>query len=259
MSELTTNRDKYSMLGGIHIDDTVDHEDAQRYDSLSSKWWNKEGPFWPLHRLNDLRVDYLLKNISVSNTNPSRTLEGMHCLDVGCGGGLLSEGLARLGANVTGIDVVEKNICAARRHANESGLNIDYRFASAGELCEYGEQFDWVFNMEVVEHVDNYSEFMSQCCRLTRPGGHMAVATINRTFASYITAIIGAEYVLRWLPKGTHQWKNFRRPDEVSDSLLKGGFSVYERRGVSVNPITREFSLTNSSHVNYMLFANKAA
>jgi len=259
MNEPTIQCDKPWELGEIHIDDTVDNEDAQRYDSLASNWWNKEGPFWPLHRLNDLRVDYLLTKISGSSTDPSRALEGMHCLDVGCGGGLLSEGLARLGATVTGIDVVEKNICAARQHASKSGLTIDYRFASASELCEAGEQFDWVFNMEVVEHVNNFSEFMRQCSRLTRSGGHMAVATINRTPVSYFTAIIGAEYVLRWLPKGTHQWKKFRRPDEVSASLLKEGFSVYDKKGVSVNPITCNFSLTNSTRVNYMLLAHKAA
>ena len=181
----------------------------------------------------------------------------MNCLDIGCGGGLLSEGLARLGATVTGIDVVEANLFAARSHARSSGLVIDYHYLAAGDLADDGRRFDLVLNMEVVEHVDDFVRFMEQCCRLVRPGGYMAVATINRTVAAFATAIVGAEYVMRWLPRGTHRWRDFRRPSEVEACLEAGGLEVEERRGVRVNPLTRRFSLTRSMRVNYMLLAHK--
>lgn len=243
---------------GILDDSTVQTEDARRYARMADLWWNPDGPFWPLHRLNRLRLEYLRRYFaSHSGANPAQPLTGIECLDIGCGGGLLSEGLARLGARVTGIDVVEANIRTARSHALNQGLPIDYWFMSANDLAIARRRFDLVLNMEVVEHVENFNGFMAQCGQLVRPGGHMAVATINRTAQAFVAAIIGAEYVLRWLPRGTHRWRDFRRPEEVAACLENGGFAIRDRRGVRVNPLTRRFSLTRSTSINYMLLAEK--
>ncbi len=242
----------------VRRDSTVQLADALRYARMADRWWDADGPFWPLHRLNRLRLEYLARRFANrEGADPSRPLAGLDCLDIGCGGGLLAEGLARLGASVTGIDVVEANLLAARSHARGAGLAIDYRYLTAGDLADDGRRFDLVLNMEVVEHVDDFHRFMDQCCQLVRPGGHMAVATINRTLASFAAAIVGAEYVMRWLPRGTHRWRDFRQPREVEARLEAGGLEIHERRGVRVNPLTRRFSLTRSMRVNYMLLAHK--
>jgi 2-polyprenyl-6-hydroxyphenyl methylase/3-demethylubiquinone-9 3-methyltransferase len=177
-------------------------------------------------------------------------------LDIGCGGGILSESVARLGAQVTGADVSEKNLRIARLHAQEDGLSIDYRLATAEDLVQSGEVFDLVLNMEVVEHVDGLPRFLSDCGRLVRPGGLMFVSTINRTWAAALIAIFGAEYVLRWLPRGTHHYRKLVRPAEVL-SGLGPGFQALDRTGVRVNPITRAFSYTRWMGVNYMLLVQR--
>ena len=241
--------------GSLAADSTVDAREARFYRNLADRWWDERGPFWPLHRLNELRAAYLGKRLSAlfDTKHPSSPLRGLDVVDIGCGGGILSESIAGLGAKVTGIDVVEKNIHVADLHANAQGLEIDYRLITASELGSSGVDYDVVLNMEVVEHVADLDAFLDDCCKLLRPGGVMAVATINRTWLAYLFAILGAEYVLGWLPKGTHRWRNFRTPREIESRLSRHGLHLIEKRGVRVNPFTRVFSLTRAASVNYML------
>jgi 2-polyprenyl-6-hydroxyphenyl methylase/3-demethylubiquinone-9 3-methyltransferase len=184
-------------------------------------------------------------------------LKGLRVLDIGCGGGILSEAVARLGANVHGVDVVEKNIGVARLHAQQSGLKIDYETASAEILAGRGEQYDAVLNMEVVEHVAELPLFLDACMRLVKPGGIMVIATLNRTIASWVGAIVMAEYVLRWLPRGTHRWKRFPKPVELKNLLAQGGMKVIARTGVTVNPFGMRFLLSSYLGINYILAARK--
>ena len=241
---------------------SIDPEEVAYYERMAALWWTEDGPFWPLHRLNALRVEYLREHICRHfGRDPAaeRPLAGLHMLDIGCGGGILSQGMTRLGAQITGIDVVEKNIHIARLHAQQSGLRIDYRAETAERLAESGEQFDMVLNMEVVEHVADLPGFMRACTALVRPGGLMSVATINRTPIAWLVAIVGAEYVLRWLPKGTHRYRKLRKPLEVTALLEDAGFAVLARTGVRVNPFKRSLHLTAFMGINYMLVATKAA
>ena len=242
----------------IH-DTTVDPREVAFYESLAAFWWDTSGPFWPLHRLNALRVawirDGLCRHFGLDSERP-RPLSGLRVLDIGCGGGILSESMARLGATVTGIDVVEKNIGTATVHARQQGLSIDYQARTAESLAAAGAYYDVVLNMEVVEHVADLPAFMQACTALTGENGVMFVATINRTPLAWLFAIIGAEYVLRWLPKGTHRWSEFRKPEELDALLEAGGLRVQQRSGVTVNPLTRKFQLTRRLNVNYMLMAS---
>ncbi len=240
---------------------SVDPNEVAYYERLAHTWWNDKGPFWPLHRLNSLRAGYIQEQLHSHfghDQGADKPLNGIRMLDIGCGGGLLSEAMARLGARVQGIDVTEKNITVARLHAESRGVDINYRLMTAEDLAEQGIQFDAVLNMEVVEHVADLPGFLRACCRLIRPGGIMFVATINRTFLSWLFAIVGAEYILRWLPKGTHQWRRFPKPKELEALLAEHGLRVTAFRGVRVNPITRRFSLSRYLGVNYMLVAEKA-
>ena len=235
---------------------TVDPEEIARFNKLAETWWDPAGDMWPLHRLNALRAPFILDGIKRHlpvSTRESLPLQGLTILDIGCGAGLLSEAMARHGAQVTGIDPASRNIEIATRHAADGGLAIEYLEGSAEDL--QGRRFDVVLNMEVVEHVENVEAFMRSCCALVKPGGMHFVATINRNPISFLVAIIGAEYVLRWLPRGTHHWRNFVTPTEGVNMLDEGGFSVVEKRGVSVNPFTRSYKLTTSTRVNYMLVA----
>jgi 2-polyprenyl-6-hydroxyphenyl methylase/3-demethylubiquinone-9 3-methyltransferase len=239
---------------------SVDPEEIAYFEGLAHRWWDTEGPFWPLHRLNAFRVDYIrerLGEILGAGGANERPLAGLRMLDIGCGGGILSESMASLGARVTGIDVAEKNIRVAGLHAQSSALDIEYRLASAEELAASGEQFDVVLNMEVVEHVDHRSEFLSTCGRLVGPGGVMVVATINRTLGALVIAIFGAEYMLRWLPKGTHHWRKLVKPAEVMAGL-GDAFGLVHRTGVRVNPFRRTFHYTRYLGVNYMMLLRKA-
>ncbi len=228
------------------------------YTRLADTWWDKEGPLWPIHTLNAIRVQYLTAWIARAfnlNKNRLQPLSGLTILDVGCGGGVLSESMARLGANVYGIDVVERNIHVAHHHAQQQGLEINYEICSVESLVEKGCHFDVVLNMEVVEHVSNLSVFMQSCNQLLRPDGLMFIATINRTILSWFSAILGAEYILRWLPRGTHQWQQFRKPHELEACLHQGNLQTLDRIGVQVNPFNRQMRLSQMTSINYMLVA----
>ncbi len=245
----------------IH-DTTIDSREVEFYTRMAETWWDREGPFWPLHKLNELRIAYIRDrlcahfNLSKKAEHP---FEGLRVLDVGCGGGILSESMARLGASVTGIDVVDKNIRIASLHAAQEGLDIDYRMATAAELAGAGDAFDVVLNMEVVEHVADVDAFMRDCARLTAESGAMFVATINRTPKAWLFAIVGAEYILRWLPRGTHRWSMFQRPGEIEAHLDAGGLEVRDAVGVAANPFARSLRVTRSLGVNYMMFCMRTA
>ncbi len=244
------------------LDGTIDIREVEYYRNLANLWWDRSGPFWPLHKLNELRVQYLrtkLTTVLGIDHSSAKPFQDVQIVDIGCGGGILSESMAMLGAEVTAIDVVNKNIQVARQHCHGTGLDIDYRLSTASELRAAGDRFDVVLNMEVVEHVADLTSFMRDCCDLVRPGGVMVIATINRTLASYLFAILGAEYVLRWLPKGTHRWRQFPKPAELKSLLARDRLEVVEKIGVKVNPFTKQFSLSRSDLVNYMLIAHKGA
>ena len=245
----------------MNHDTTINPDEVAFYEDLADFWWDRSGPFWPLHHLNELRVAWILDRVSGHfglDPRVERPFEGLRALDIGCGGGLLSESIARLGAKVTGIDVVEKNIRIAALHASRQGLDIDYRHRTAEYITESGVSFDLVLNMEVVEHVADLPAFMASCNRLTAPNGVMFIATINRTWLAWLFAIVGAEYILRWLPKGTHRWSEFRRPAELESLLSSGGLKVIAKSGVAVNPLTHAFRLTRNMKVNYMLMASRS-
>lgn len=241
---------------------SVDPDELPYYRRLAHTWWDTAGPFWPLHRLNRLRVDFIRRELCRHfGRDPRRPqpLAGLTALDVGCGGGILSEALHDMGLAVHGVDVVEKNIRVARLHAAERHLDIEYSTVTVEALAATGPQYDVLLNMEVVEHVADLGSFMSACNGLVKPGGMTFVATINRTPAAFVSAILGAEYVLRWLPKGTHRYAKLRKPAEITRLLEAGGFGVGEAVGVRVNPFTRGFSLTPYLGINYMLAATRPA
>ena len=238
----------------------VDPREAAHYERLAASWWDRTGPFWPLHKLNELRAEYLRETLADAfgrDPAASQPLAGLRMLDVGCGGGILSESMARLGANVHGIDVVEKNIAVARLHAQPSRLDVAYEPTTASALAATGERYDVVLNMEVVEHVPDVGALVRDCTSLLAPGGVLVLATINRTVLSWLFAIVGAEYVLRWLPRGTHRWSRFVMPAELEALLERDGLHITARTGVRVNPVTRHFALTRVMAVNYMLVARR--
>jgi 2-polyprenyl-6-hydroxyphenyl methylase/3-demethylubiquinone-9 3-methyltransferase len=239
---------------------SIDPDEAAHFRKLAQHWWDPEGPFWPLHRLNSLRVGYIRDHLAARfGRDPAalHPLAGLRVLDIGCGGGVLSEAVARLGAEVHGVDVVEQNIRIAERHAQTQGLAIRYEWSSAENLAERGETYDAVLNMEVVEHVADLPFFVASCVRLVRPGGVMVVGTLNRTLASFLGAIVAAEYLLLWLPKGTHHWRKFPKPAELEALLERGGMRVIDRTGVGVNPFGWRFRLTRYMGINYMLVAEQ--
>jgi len=239
---------------------SIDPNEVDFFQGLAALWWQKNGPFWPLHCMNDIRLNYIREVLCTTfeaDFNAEKPLRGLRILDIGCGGGILSEAVARLGAAVHGVDVVAKNIMIARQHANLGGLSIDYEIASAEMLAGRGELYDAVLNMEVVEHVAELDLFLNACMKLVRPGGVMVVATINRTLASWVGAIVMAEYVVRWLPRGTHHWSRFPTPLEVENLLATDGMRVFSYTGVVVNPFTRRFRLSSYMGVNYILAARK--
>jgi 2-polyprenyl-6-hydroxyphenyl methylase/3-demethylubiquinone-9 3-methyltransferase len=239
---------------------TVDPKEVAYFESLAHRWWDENGPFWPLHRLNAFRVAYIRDRVGEAFGRPAsvqRPFEGLRVLDIGCGGGILSESVAGLGARVTGTDVTDKNVRVASIHAEWTGFDIDYRLATVEDLAGAGEAFDLVLNMEVVEHVSNLPSFLETCRGLVRPGGIMVVATINRTIAASLIAIFGAEYVLRWMPKGTHHYRKLVKPAEVTAGLGPD-FRVRDRTGVRINPFDRSFHYTSYLGVNYMMVLQKA-
>lgn len=240
---------------------SIDPAEIAYYDRFSELWWDTQGPFWPLHRLNELRTKFLVNEMCQRfERSPSdlKPLRGLRVLDVGCGGGILTESIARYGAHVHGVDVTERNIVVARQHAQQQGLTIDYRLITAEAMAKNDVQYDVVCNMEVVEHVADLPGFMHACNQLVAPNGMTFIATINRTILSWLFAIVGAEYVLKWLPRGTHQWRRFPTPGELERLLTRDGLFIEKRRGVRVNPLTRHFTITKFLGVNYMLVCRKS-
>ena len=235
---------------------TADASEIAKFDAMAEEWWDPKGKFKPLHMLNPCRLDYINAQIRTEfglDPKSLRPYEGLELLDIGCGGGLLSEPMARLGAKVTGIDPAARNIPVAQRHADISGLEIEYLHASAEELAGSGRAFDVVLNMEVVEHVPDRVEFLRVCAALLRPGGLMVCSTINRTARSFALAIVGAEYVLRWLPKGTHDWNKFIKPSELFEHLRNASLEPVDSKGFVFNPLEWDWKLSASDQaVNYV-------
>lgn len=240
--------------------DTVDPDEVARFSALADEWWDPAGAFAPLHRLNPVRLAFIRDGLVAHfgrDATGRRALEGLALLDVGCGGGLLSEPLCRLGARVTAIDASERNIGVARAHAERMGLAIDYRCCVVEDLPAEDAGFDAVLSLEVVEHVADVARFLAACCALTRPGGALVLATLNRTSKSFLFGIVGAEYVLRWLPRGTHRWSRFVRPSELAAGLRTGGARVTDLAGIGYDPLSGDWRRSGDVSVNYMAMAVK--
>ena len=237
---------------------TINKEEIQKFSDLAEEWWDVKGKFKPLHMFNPIRIEYITENIkqhfNINNNN--NFLQKLNILDIGCGGGLISEPMARLGAKVTGIDASEKNIKIAKLHANKSKLNIRYLTSSPEQLNEF-ERFDIILNLEIIEHVEDVSLYIDSCYKLLKKNGIMFTATLNRTFTSYIKAIIGAEYILRWLPIGTHDWNKFIKPQELEELLLSKNFKTTDIKGLEYNPITKKWKKSNNLKVNYIFCSTK--
>lgn len=233
---------------------SIDAAEIEKFSRISDEWWDLNGKFKPLHKLNPVRIKYIREKVELF---VDKGMNSACVLDIGCGGGLLSEPLAHLGARVTAIDASEKNIKVASIHAKKTGLDINYLCTSAEELAESGAQFDVVLNMEVIEHVADVSSFMEACCKLVKPGGIMFIATLNRTLKSFAFAIVGAEYILNWLPRGTHNWEKFLKPSEINNQLEKNAMKLEEITGVTFNPINKEWQTSKDIAVNYMVMARK--
>ena len=240
---------------------SIDADEVAKFSAMAAEWWDPKGKFKPLHKFNPVRLGFI-RDTACSHFGLDETarkpLEGLRVLDIGCGGGLVSEPMARLGASVTGVDASEANIKTALTHAREGGLEIDYRAGTAEGLLEAGaEPFDIVLNLEVVEHVADPAQFMKDTAALLRPGGLMIAATLNRTPKAFALAIVGAEYVLRWLPPGTHEFSKFLTPAEVAAPLQMAGLETDRPQGVSYNPVSDSWRLSNDTKVNYMLVARR--
>ncbi|WP_040819106.1 bifunctional 2-polyprenyl-6-hydroxyphenol methylase/3-demethylubiquinol 3-O-methyltransferase UbiG [Litoreibacter arenae] len=242
---------------------TVDPAEIAKFEAMAAEWWDLNGKFKPLHMLNPCRLDYITNQIAAEfdrNLDAEAPFKGLRILDIGCGGGLLSEPMARLGADVVGADAAAGNIPVAQVHAKQSGLEIDYRHTTAEALAEAGEQFDVVLNMEVVEHVADPLAYLTACQQLLKPGGLMVCSTLNRNPKSFVMAIIGAEHIMRWLPKGTHEWSKFITPDELFDLISKAGLNPVDRKGFVFNPIAWSWSLSDRDlSVNYVIASVKPA
>jgi len=240
---------------------TVDENEVARFSRLASQWWDARGPMAPLHKFNPVRLAYIRDRTAAHfDRDPKRldSLSGLRMLDIGCGGGILSEPLARLGAAVVGIDPSENNIAVAQHHAARSGLSIDYRNTTAEALSESGEAFDVVLAMEVVEHVADIGLFVDLAAAMVKPEGLFFVATLNRTMKSFALAIVGAEYILRWLPRGTHQWDKFVTPNELEIAIEQSGMEITDETGIVYNLLADRWQLSADTDVNYMVVAEKA-
>jgi 2-polyprenyl-6-hydroxyphenyl methylase/3-demethylubiquinone-9 3-methyltransferase len=239
---------------------TVDQAEVERFSRIAGVWWDARGPMAALHKLNPVRLGYIRdKAAERFDRDPKKLdcLKGLRMLDIGCGGGLLSEPLARLGAQMVGADPSEENIAVASAHAQESGVAVDYRATTAEDLAAAKERFDVVLAMEVVEHVVDVELFVQTCAAMVKPGGLMIAATLNRTLKSFALAIVGAEYVLRWLPRGTHQWDKFVTPNELETAFESSGLRVTGERGVIYNLFADRWQLSSDMDVNYMLVAER--
>jgi len=238
---------------------TINKEEIQKFSDLAEEWWDVNGKFKPLHMFNPIRIEYILENIKKYfkiKKNKANFLEDLNILDIGCGGGLISEPMARLGANVTGIDASKKNINVAQIHSKKSGLQIKYLNASP-ENFKDNSKFDIILNLEIVEHVEDINLYIKSCSKLLKKNGLMFTATLNRTFISYVKAIIGAEYVLRWLPIGTHDWNKFIKPEELESLLSKEEFSTINVKGLKFNPFFNKWKKSNDLSVNYIITSFK--
>ena len=232
---------------------SVNKKEIEKFSNIADEWWDPHGKFKPLHKFNPIRIKYIKENIieQFKTRNKDNPLSGINILDIGCGGGLLSEPMCRLGANITGIDASIKNIKIAKLHAKKNGLKIDY-ICSSPEKLKITKKFDVILNMEIVEHVEDISFFLKSCSKLLNKNGLMFVATINKTLKSYVFAIVGAEYILRWLPIGTHEWEKFVKPEELKKILTKNNLSLKKFDGMHFNIIKDEWSITKDLSVNYI-------
>lgn len=239
---------------------TINDAEIAKFTAMAEEWWDPRGKFKPLHKFNPVRLSYIREHLLAHFGRDSiamRPFEGLDILDVGCGGGLLCEPLARLGATVTGVDAAERNIAIARLHADKSGLKIDYRATTSEALAAAGETYDMVLNMEVVEHVDNVPLYMKSCADLVKPGGLMLTATLNRTLRARAFAIFAAERILRWLPVGTHDWNKFLTPDEIRTLVTRSGLKVTAETGVVFHPLADEWRKSADMAINYMVMAER--
>ena len=232
---------------------SINKKEIDKFSKIADEWWDPEGKFKPLHKFNPTRIKYIKENI-INNfklKNKSKPLSGIKILDIGCGGGLLSEPMSRMGANVTGIDASDKNIKIAKLHSKKNKLKINY-LCSSPEKLKIEKKFDVILNMEIVEHVENIDFFLKSCSKLLKKNGLMFVATINKTLKSYVFAIVGAEYVLRWLPIGTHEWEKFVKPEDLKKILMKYDLSLNKLEGMNFNIIKDEWSISRDLSVNYI-------
>ena len=238
---------------------TINKDEIDKFSKLADEWWDINGKFKPLHMFNPIRIEYILETILAYfkiDKNKESPLKNLKILDIGCGGGLISEPMTRLGADVTGVDASSKNINIAKAHAKKNNLDITY-LNGVPEGLDTQNKFDIILNLEVVEHVENLDLYLESCFKLLKPSGIMFTATLNRTFTSYIKAIVGAEYILRWLPIGTHDWNKFIKPEELEKKLIDLNFSITDLTGLSFNPIFREWKKTKDVSVNYIISAEK--
>ena len=232
---------------------TINKKEIEKFSKIAQEWWNPEGKFKPLHKFNPIRISYIKENIikTFGLNNKKAPLKNIKLLDIGCGGGLLSEPMCRLGASVTGIDASEKNINVAKLHSKENNLKINY-FCSSPEKFKANDKFDVILNMEIVEHVEDVDFFLKSCTNLLKRNGIMFVATLNKTLKSYIFAIVGAEYILRWLPIGTHEWEKFLKPEELISILRKNDLKLDKIDGMNFNMLTDKWSVGSDKSVNYI-------
>ena len=238
---------------------TINKEEIQKFSNLADEWWDVKGKFKPLHMFNPIRIEYILENIKQHfklESKKNNYLEDLNILDIGCGGGLICEPMARLGAKITGIDASKKNIAVASIHAKKNDLKINYLNKSPEQL-EIFEKFDIIFNLEVVEHVENVDLYIKSCERLLKKNGLMFTATLNRTFSSYVKAIVGAEYILRWLPIGTHDWNKFIKPEELEQKLTINRLETKNIKGLVFNPLTKKWKRSEDLSVNYIISSVK--
>ncbi len=234
---------------------TINKEEIQKFSKLADEWWDVNGKFKPLHMFNPVRIEYILNTTCDHfkiNSEQELPFKNLNILDIGCGGGLISEPMCRLGAKVTGIDASSKNINIAQTHSNKNNLKINYLQKSPEEMSN-NNYFDIILNLEVVEHVENIDLYLESCSKLLKPNGLMFTATINRTFISYIKAIVGAEYILRWLPIGTHDWNKFFKPEEIEQKISKLNIQTKDISGLEFNPLTRKWKRSKNLSVNYII------
>ena len=239
---------------------TLDPDEVARFAAIADEWWDPTGKFRPLHKIGPARLQFFRQEICRHfgrDESSNEALNGLSLIDIGCGGGLVAEPMAKQGATVTAIDPAENNIKAAQVHADAQNLQIDYKACRAEDMVESGETFDIVFCLEVVEHVPNVQDFVALIAKLVAPGGVMILSTINRTTKSFALAIVGAEYVLRWLPKGTHQWSRFVTPDELKKCVEHAGLQPRDTAGLVFSPLRNSWSISNDCDVNYFLTASK--